>query len=452
MAELDYPDPWTGCWDTRTPAEDPQELRAWQLEQAWALAERAATSNPYYRDRLSLPEGRSVDDFATLPVTTKDEVVTDCSAAPPYGTRATCSADEVRHFVETSGTSGRGQEVYPLTASEELATFRAEAVGFAWAGVTAGSRVLLTLPVGTRAAGIWYYHGLRLLGANVMSVGAYRTDQKVELLRRYGADLLIATPSYLQRLTTAAVEGGVEPDQLGVGALLVSGEGYGLTWAHAVQQRWGATLYEQYGCTERAFGWACPGGAVRDDRMGVLHFPPELGYCEVVDPQSGQQVASGEEGELIVTPFIATSSPLVRFATRDRVRWLAPGDCDCGRPLAGIEAGGVQRYDDMMKIRGINIWPLAMDRLILGFPEVADYRAVVHGGDDGREAVVLQIETDQPRVAGHPDDLTERLGAAIRTNFGLGVDVTCVQPGAITTRAPDAGGKVRRWTDERVHA
>ena len=444
MKQPDSFDPWGGRWLASTPIQ-PDELRQWQLERAWRVAETSAATNPFYAQRLRLPKERTAEAFAKLGMTTKDEVVEDCSLHPPYGSRSVCSPNEVRHFVETSGTSGQGQEVYPLSADDEQATFRAEAVGFAWAGVGAGSRVMLTLPVGTRAAGIWYYHGLRLLGANVICAGTYRTEQKVELLRRYGADLLIATPSYLQRLANACREAGAKPADFEVQSLMVSGEGYGLGWAHDVERVWNAKLFEQYGCTERAFAWACPFGSVRDDAMGTLHFPPEMSYCEVIDPGTGQQVGDGEVGELVVTPLQAEASPLVRFATRDRVRWVAPGACDCGRPLAGIEAGGVQRYDDMMKVRGINIWPLAMDRVILGFPGIVEYRGSVTCDDTGREHVVVHLETTKDVT---PDVATE-VQDAIRRSLGLGVEVLSVEPGSITSNVPEGFVKVRRWQDER---
>jgi phenylacetate-CoA ligase len=434
----------TSCWDPETPAG--ARLAEWQLGRAWAVAERLAASNPFYAGRIgALPKGRSAADFRTLPVTLKKDVCDDCTAHPPYGSRATARPEDIRHFVETSGTSGKGREVYALDAADEIDTYRAEAVGFYWAGVRPGSRVFLTLPVGMTAAGVWYLGGLRLIGANVISAGAYPTERKVEALRRYGADVIVGTPSYVQRLATACQELGVDPASLGVKSLVVAGESYTVGWAAAIQDQWGATLYEQYGCTQRAIAWTCPGGVLRDGELGTLHFVAEFAYCEVVDPASGEPAQPGEFGEVIVTPLQARASPLLRFATQDRIQLVAAGQCSCGRPLHGIRAGGVQRYDDMLKIKGVNVWPAAFDAAIFGVPGVLNYQGEVVRQSDGSESVDVILECAPDRVSAVSRDVVE----AVRRQLGLGVRIHPVPPGEISRRVPEGFVKVPRWRDLR---
>lgn len=436
-------DDFTSCWHPNSPTSD---LAAWQLGQAWKIAENLVATNPFYARHLgSLPKGRTAADFRSLPVTLKKHVCDDCSAVPPYGSRTTAAPSEIRHFVETSGTSGKGREVYALDAIDALNIYRAEAVGFYWAGVRQGSRVFLTLPVGMTAAGLWYYGGLRLLGANVISSGSYSTERKVEALRRYGADVIVGTPSYVQRLAMACVEAGVDPTALGVKSLIVAGESYTVGWATAIQEQWGgAVLYEQYGCTQRALAWTCPGGVLRDGRLGTLHFVAELAYCEVIDPATSEPARLGQFGEIVVTTLQANASPLLRFATQDRIELVDAGQCSCGRSLHGIRAGGVQRYDDMMKIKGVNVWPAAFDAAIFAVPGVLNYQGQVTRRSEGGEAIEIVVETD----ADH-GSVVAHIARAVRQSLGLNVEIQVVSPGELTRRVPEGFVKLPRWRDLR---
>ena len=435
-------DNFTSCWDRDAPDAD---LSEWQLGRAWTIAEKLVRTNPFYAKHIGeLPRGRAAADFRSLPVTLKKDVCDDCGGYPPYGSRTTADPADIRHFVETSGTSGKGREVYALDGADEIDIHRAEAIGFYWAGVRRGSRVFLTLPVGMTAAGLWYHGGLRLLGANVISAGSYPTERKVAALRTYGADVIVGTPSYVQRLAMACAEAGIDPASLGVKSLIVAGESYTVGWAAAIQEQWGATLYEQYGCTQRAIAWTCPGGVLRDGRLGTLHFVAELAYCEVIDPVTREPARPGTFGEIIVTPLQARASPLLRFATQDRIELVEAGACSCGRPLHGIRAGGVQRYDDMLKIKGVNVWPAAFDTAIFGVPGVLNYQGQVTRRSDGSEAVEVVVEctSDHDRVA-------RQIADAVRNDLGLGIDVQLVPPGDITRRVPEGFVKLPRWRDLR---
>jgi len=434
----------TGCWEGPH-ATDADSLRAWQLARAWDIVEAIADANPFYAPDLRLPPGRDAASFRTLRLTRKEDVVVDCEAHPPFGRRTVARPDEIRHVVETSGTSGVGREVYALGAEDERAAFRAAAVGFWWAGVRPGTAVLLTLPVGTSAAGVWYYGGLRLLGANVLPVGSYSAERKVAIVARFRPQVLVGTPSYVDRLATVCRDEGIDPAAAGVESIVVAGEPYSLEWATRLERTWNARLYEQYGATERVMAWSCPGGVVRDGALGTLHFQPELCYWEVIDPDTGEPSAEGGHGEVVCTPLASAASPLVRFASRDRVRFVAAGGCSCGRPLPGIRAGGVHRYDDMMKIRGVNVWPASFDAAVFGVAGALDYRGAVSHGPDGRERVEVVVEPAAD--AGEP--IEAALREAVRRRVGLDVDVRVVAPGALSRGVPEGFVKVSRWTDHR---
>jgi phenylacetate-CoA ligase len=437
--ELGRFDEWTGAWSVSTPRE-PDELAAWQLDRAWNLVETVARDNPFYRDRLEPPHDRDPEAFRTLGMTAKQDVVEDCAGHPPYGARTVAVAADIRMVVHTSGTSGQGMAVYALDPADLEAIIRTEAVGFLWAGIREGTRVLLTLPIGMTAAGLWYSAALRAIGANVFSVGPYSTERKIELLRQFEPEVVVGTPTYLQRLAVASDDAGLSPETSSVKTLIVAGQPFSLPWARAIEARWGATLYEQYGCTERAIAWTCPGGVIKGDSLGALHFPPESGYYEVIDPDSGEPVGHGETGELIISPFGADASPLIRYATGDRVRWMAPGGCPCGRPLAGIVAGEVERYDDMMKIRGMNVWPASFDHAVFAVETVSDYRGTVWVDDDGSERVEIRAEG-----GGEPDALAEAVSASVHRVTGLRVEVKIEPAGTLAREVPEGFVKIKRF-------
>lgn len=432
-------DEWTGSWSAATP-KGADDLADWQMARAWGIVETVARDNPFFRTRLEVPTMRDAAAFRSLGVTMKQDVVEDCVTHPPYGSRTVAGHQDIRMVVHTSGTSGRGMAVYALDTADLEAIVRAEAVGFLWAGVGPGTRVLLTLPMGMTAAGLWYLAALRYIGANVLSVGPYSTERKVELLRQFQAESVIGTPTYVHRLAVACEDAGISPRETSVRTLIVAGQPFSLPWARTMEELWGATLFEQYGCTERAIAWTCPGGVIKGDFLGVLHFPPENGYYEVVDPVSGNPVGHGETGELIITPFGADSSPLVRYATGDRVRWMSPGSCPCGRPLAGIAAGEVERYDDMLKIRGVNVWPASFDKAVFAVAAVTDYRGTVWVDDDGQEQIEIRAEG-----AGDRTGLVDALSTSIRSVTGLRADVRIEPPGTLAREVPEGFVKVKRF-------
>jgi phenylacetate-CoA ligase len=400
-----------------------------------------ARDTAYYAERLrDLPHRlASLDDLRGFPLTTKTDVLKDLVQHPPFGSRLRVPGSAIRHIVTTSGTSGAGQEVYPLDAEDERAVHEMAARGFAWAGVDEAAVVINTLPLGLSAAGQWYYHALRLLDAVVLEVGTLSTERKLEHLERYGADTVIGTPSYLYRLAREAERLGVATAS--VRRFIVAGESWSVPWMRRLEEAWGAKAFEQYGCTQRGMAWSCPRGAVHGDVRGVLHALSDYGLYEVIDRASGEPVEEGQ-GELVLTPFVSSASPLVRFATGDCVTVVE--GCDCGRPGPCFAAGAVERYDFMVKVRGVNVWPEALDRAVFGVSGVREYEASVDVAPDGREKLEVRIELDA-RDEGAAADVS----SAIHDLIGLNAEVGVVAPDEITGSIEDRFRKRRRLVDRR---
>lgn len=424
------------------PAElrDGAELGRFQVAQVNRVLERARQTD-YYSGRLRglPPRISSLAELRAFPVTTKADVLHDLSLHPPFGTRLRVPTREIRHVVTTSGTSGTGQEVYPLDDEDERAVHAMAARGFAWAGVDEKSVVINTLPLSLSAAGQWYYHALRLLGATVLEVGTFSTERKLEYLDRFGADTVVGTPSYLYRMALEAVRLGGSPT---VRRFVVAGESWSVDWMRRLEQAWDAKAFEQYGCTQRGMAWSCPAGAVTDDGRGALHALSDYGVYEVIDPASGDAVQEGQ-GELVLTPFVSSASPLLRFATGDCVTLLP--ECPCGRPGPCFRAGSVERFDFMVKVRGVNLWPEALDSAVFGVGSVREYEAVVERDQDGRESLGIRVELQAP-----DEPAVDRIAAAIRGVTGLSAEVAVVPDGTITGSIADRFRKRRRLIDRRA--
>ena len=429
------------------------ELAAWQLDRLNAILARASL-NAFYGPRVRAAgvgqEGlRSLDDLRWIAPIRKADLLADNQAAPPWGRRLQVPPEQIAHAVETTGTSGVGKELHAMSAADEARIAAVEAHGFAMAGVRPGSLVMNTVPMAISAAGVWYYLGLKLAGANVFEVGMFNARRKLECIGRFGCDLLIGTPSYIDRLEAAAREMGNDPRTFGVGRILVAGEPFSVGWVRRLEDAWGARLFEQYGCTQRATAWTCERGALDGDRRGVLHFVPEACIYEVVDPGTGAPVAPGETGELVVTPLIGEATPILRFATGDRVRYAPAGSCPCGRAADGIESGTVSRYDSMVKIRGVNVWPEAVDEIVFSFPEVADYAAEVFTDEtQGAERVCLAVEFTAPDPA-ERRRILEALGPRLHEGTGLRMEVVAHAGPSLSTSVPDDWSKRSRWRDRR---
>jgi phenylacetate-CoA ligase len=430
-----------------------EELERVQWERLSRFLRDVVAPNPFYR-RLYGRAGvdpatiRSRDEFRRLPLVRKEDLLGDIAEAPPFGTRCTEPPERIVQIVETSGTSGKGQERFPLNAEDHRGVVEMEAVGLAWAGVGPGVIVASCRPVTVRAAGQWYYDAIRTLGGVCLELGTYPTERKVRYLREFQVGVLVASPSYLTRLEIVAREMGYDPASFGVRRLLVAGEAYTAARAEERQRAWGAPLNEQYGSSQRAIAWSCEHGAVAGGRLGVLHTMEHLALYEIVSPETGAEVAPGEAGELLITPFAASSAaPLVRFASGDRVEKVAPGACACGRPFMGIRAGTVGRYDGMLKVRGVNVDPRAVDEIVLR-PPILDYRGTVYTDGDGREQIELTLEFAPG--AGDAPGRCAQLVEQLRGTFGLRFVVQPNTGPSILAGIRSDGSKRVRWSDRRT--
>lgn len=437
------------------------ELDGLLLARVRRQVERLWRTNPFYRAHLEAagtsPEQiRSLDDFRRrIPVTSKADCLRDQEEHPPFGRRLGIPREEVALVNLTGGTSGQGQEVYGRSQHDVAHQGFLHQLPWFMAGLRPGHMALNCVPAGGLTTGGWGpAEGFRLAGATAFHAGgALSTDAKVDLMLRFGAiHFIYASTNYLHTLGEAFRRRGLTPAECfpDMQGLFIVAEGYPAEWARATEAFWGAKLHEGYGSTQGAgfIASTCERGVVRPDReRGLMHVFEWTNFVEMIDPETGEPAEPGEDGEIVLTNLDIHGSPVLRFGTRDRARFIPHGACGCGRPWACIEAGTIGRYDDMIKIRGNNVWPLAVDTAVFAHPEVAEYTARVHLDEAGRTEVELSVAL-KPGIALDGDAgtaLAAELREAVKGRTNVAMAVRLVPRESL----PTFTYKARRWTDER---
>ncbi len=434
---------------------DRSRLEALQLRRLQAQLQRLWRDSGYYRRKLEEAGVRpeeidSLEAFrARVPFSDKRDFLADQERQPPFGERLAVDRSQVALINLTGGTSGQGQEVYGRTQADVHTLGYLHALPWYRAGLRPGHTVLNCVPTGGMTTGGWGPgEGIRILGATALNPPAnLGTEARIDLMLRFRPlHFIYASTNYLHRLTEALDARGLTPrdafpDLVGI---FIAAEGYPAAWAERIQELWGCTLHEGYGstqCVGFAAGTGSAGCLAADGGRGAMQLFEWMTLCEVLDPETGRPVASGAEGELVVTNLTVEASPVVRFRTGDRVRFLAGKDV--GSQLDAIQCGGIGRYDDMMKIRGNNIWPDVVDTVVFSFAEVSEYVGRVFTDNDGKTEVELTVALKQEQ--GGCERLVAAIGSAVRERTNVAMRVRL----AARSELPEFTYKARRWSDER---
>lgn len=436
------------------------ELQALQLDLLRSDLHRVWRDNAFFAPRLAAAgidpdQIRTMDDVRQIPVLRKADVVADAERRPPFGSRLQVPEAEIVEIVESSGTSGQGREAQALTVGDVELVNRAKRFQFHWVGCRKGTPVALHIPVTMAAGALWSLRALQSLQSNVLRLGNLEADARLHYMKLYRAEVTAASTSYIMRLEYAADAAGfdLQRDLPGLRSIYVGSGGWTVGWAEERVRRWNARLFEVYGSSQRGFAMTCEWGILRGSEPGVLHFLPHLALTEVIDRSTGEHVLPGEEGEIVITPFSQHGTPLIRYATGDRARYVAAADCPCGRQFDGIQAGSVGRYDDMLRLKDMNVWPEAVDEVVLAHPWVAEYRGDVYVDERARETVSVRVEFMSDAAADGREAKLRDLAAEVQRTIGM--HVLCEEwtgPSLLAQR--DAGFdqqslKIRRWTDRR---
>ncbi|MFQ6024114.1 MAG: phenylacetate--CoA ligase family protein [Acidiferrobacterales bacterium] len=431
-----------------------EEVTALQFERLTQLMEKTWTQNEFYRDRwrkagVSPEMITSLDEFAArVPTVEKQDFIADQEADPPFGRRhAHALSLHVPLVVSnTSGTSGQGVEIHAQTRADFRETEEVYAFGLCWSGLRPGDGLFLTLPITVMPGGRCEYHGAVAFGLTVYAVGNYDAAKKLELLNRFRPVALFGTTSYFGHLAAVSER---KPPSPGMRVLLTGGEGAGLAWLERLEDAWQAKVYDRYGSTQAGNDhmFSCEYGIGSRERPGMLHNIDPYVLAEVVDPNTGRHVKDGEEGEIVVTSLYHLDTPLIRCRMRDRAVWHEPAYCPCGRPFSGVEVTSIGRLDDMKKVKGVNIWPQAVDDLLFAQKQIDEYQVVLTSDAQEADVATIKVMPKQRLPAEEAGRFSEHLVDSLRERVGIRFAVEIVAPGTLSR----SEYKARRWIDKRLH-
>jgi phenylacetate-CoA ligase len=420
------------------------EIKAGQLEELRSLLAELFPANRFYTRKLHdcgiTFDVASLEDFsARFPFTSKSELVQNQQANPPFGTNLTYSPDRYTRFHQTSGTTGSPMrwldtdESWQWMVESWVELYRA-------AGVGPNDRIYFAFSFGP-FIGFWiaFEAGVRA-GALCIPGGGMSSAARIAAVLDNGATVLCCTPTYAIRLAeVAAAEGADIAGRSKVRLIITAGEMGGSVPAvrRRLEELWpGARVFDHHGMTEVGpVTYECP------MRPGVLHVMESAYYAEVINPVDGQAVAPGETGELVLTTLGRLGSPLLRYRTGDLVR-AETAPCLCGRNTMTLPGGILGRADDMVVVRGVNVFPAAVDEVIRAECGLREYRVIVSAKQALTELTV-EVECESGAEA---EALAAKLEKSFQVKFALRVAIKVVPPGSL----PRFEMKSKRWVKEQL--
>jgi len=374
---------------------------------------------------------RSIEDFQRLvPFTTKEELIADQEQNPPYGTNLTYPLDRYNRFCQTSGTTGEPLRWLDTPESWEWMLGNWHTV-FDKAGVRPADRILFAFSFGP-FLGFWTaFEAAARMGCLCIPGGGLRSSARMHMLLDNQVTVLCCTPTYAIHLAEEAA--GFKDSK--VRLLIVAGEPGGAIPAtrRHIEQLWpGARVFDHHGMTEVGpVSYECP------RQPGVLHVIERSYFAEVVDPVTLQPTAPGGLGELVLTPFGRVGSPLLRYRTRDLVRHRS-GRCACGTSDLALDGGILGRSDDMVIVRGVNVYPSAVENILRATGLVAEYRVTVR---EVKSLCALEVEVEPAPGCTSEVELAASVQGALYDAFALRIDTRAVPPRSL----PRFEMKAQRW-------
>ena len=419
-----------------------EKIREIQLNRLQDLCRRVYANVPFYRRSfdekgIKPADVQSLDDLKFLPFTLKQDMRNNY----PYGLFAV-PMEMIQRIHASSGTTGKATVVgYTKRDIEMWAECAARSL--AAAGATANDIVQVSYGYGLFTGGLGAHYGAERLGATVIPMSGGSTKRQVQLMRDFGATVLCCTPSYALHLHDAGLEIGINIKDLPLRLGVFGAEPWTEEMRREIEDKLGITATNIYGLSEIMGPGVSQSCAKEQHGMHIWedHFLPEI-----IDPATGEVLPEGSTGELVITTLTKQGIPLVRYRTRD-ITSLNYTPCSCGRTHVRMNRI-TGRSDDMLIIRGVNVFPSQIEQIITGFDEITAHYQILLTDNGPLDKVTLNVETvpefpiDEIRKL---EDLKARLGAELKSNLQIKVDIKIVEPKSIER----SEGKAKRVIDLR---
>lgn len=421
-------------WDPKHEALSSEDLLKLQTQRFKALVTRVYQSNQYYRKRLDdakvkPSEISSMKDIGKIPLLTKQDLRTYY----PFGLVCT-PLDDIVEVHASSGTTGK-PVVGPYTRNDLELWAEVMARSLYANGVRKSDVMQNAYGYGFFTGAHGFERGAERIGAMVLTIGSGNTDRQIDVLRDFKSTVLACTPSYALHIAEVAEEKGLDPAKdfsLRLGAF--GAESWSDSIRKSVEDRWHITACEHYGLTE-----IIGPGVVSECPERHLHINADYFYPEIIDPNTGEALEYGTEGELVFTTLTKEAFPALRFRTRD-LAMISDEACSCGRTLP-IMSRIKGRSDDMMKVKGIIVFPSQIEAALMVTPGVSDNYQIIKKKQGDMYSLSVEVEPTEERYReGHLDELEKRAEAEIYRILNLHVPVQAIVPKSI----PRSTGKAKR--------
>ena len=428
-------------WNPEYECMDREELAALQFRRLQMAVAWVYERVPYYRDQLDERGVRprditSLADIRLLPFTDKSAL----RDTYPFGMFAV-PLDEVVRLHSSSGTTGKPIVVGYTRGDINTWTELTARVGAA-AGVTRGDLVDMSFLYGMFTGGWGMHYGLERIGATMIPAGSGNTERHIMMMQDFGTTVLVSTPSYALYIAEAGEKMGVDFSKLALRLGLFGGEPCSVAAKREIEARLGITATDNYGLSE-VMG---PGVSGECACQCGLHIAEDHVIWELVEPETGEPVAEGEQGELVLTTLTKEAFPVLRYRTHD-LTTVTTQRCECGRTLARMQRVRA-RTDDMLIIRGVNVFPSQIEDVLFKIEGVRPHYLIVVDRKKGLDDLEVRVEVADEVFSDIMADMVafqNSVADRLQTVLGLRAKVTLVEPGSIERSA----GKSKHVLDRR---
>ena len=429
-------------WNKGIECMAPEAMKTLQGERLVGCVQRMYDSVPYYAakmEKAGLVPGdiHGMDDLARLPFTDKYDFTDNY----PYGTFA-APMDSIVRLHASSGTTGKQKVVGYTIADIELWT-ECMCRSFAMGGVRKSDIVHVAYGYGLFTGGLGPHYAIERIGATAIPVSVGNTRRQIQILLDFQPTILCCTPSYALHLADELATYGVTRDMLKLRAGFFGAEPWTLEMRDQIEEKLGLRAFDIYGLSE-----ICgPGVANTCECSDLLHIQADHFIAEVVDQETGAPLPDGQIGELVFSSVTKEGTPLLRYNTHDLTR-LTHEPCACGRTTPRMEKV-TGRADDMLIIRGVNVFPTQIETVLLKFGEVEPHYRIIVDRVHNLDVMEIQIEMS-PRFFSDSikeiENIERRLREEVTSATGIAAKISLVEPKSL----PRSEGKIRRVEDKRL--